>query len=113
MTAILAATEIFFDSPDDERGPPAAEVIERLPLGVERVAGARPPATTGVFSAVWSGLKKLAGAAGRLITIGFLAVSLVQCARALWREIGDTELSRPKAGGRLLAFPGPQGEDRS
>jgi hypothetical protein len=111
MTAVFAAVELYSEPAEDE-GAPALEVAEHLPVTPSRVAAARPGGDVGVLKAIWTGIKQLARAAGHLITIGFLTVTMIHFGRALWREIDQPETGDGGAG-KVLRFPGPHLEELS
>jgi hypothetical protein len=110
MTAVLAAVEIFWEPTQETETAPAFDVVERLPIAAERVAAAQPGTPAKVFRFIWSGLKLLARAAGRLISVGLLAGTVFYFGRALWEALDQQDAGE---GGRVLRFPGPRLEETS
>lgn len=112
MTAVFAAVELYPEPAEDEDAP-TLEVAEHLPVSPSRVAAARPAGGASVLKTIWTGIKHLARTAGRLITIGFLTVTLLHFGRALWSELDQAETANGGGGGKVLRFPSPHVEERS
>lgn len=119
----LFAVELYLEPPEAEStalAPVAAaaaaaavELVRELPAAAaRRIAGAHAHAGEGLLTTVWEGLKGMARAAGRLMTIGFLVVSMLHLGRELLQELFPLQRSR-SGGGRVLRFPGPQLEELS
>lgn len=119
MTALFAV-ELYLEPPDTESTTPiaavaavAVELVRELPsAAARRIASASAHAGEGLAKTAWEAVKGVARAAGRLMTIGFLVVSMLHLGRELLQELFPLRRSSP-GGGRVLRFPGPQLEELS
>ncbi len=118
MTAVLAAVELFWETPEPEPQPeataPPESITAAVPIARARTAGAQAPtaAAAGLAGSVWAGIKRVARAAGRLISIGTLAVAVLVFARKLWLEVHEFDDDSGRERGRVLQFPGPRLQER-